>query len=421
MSTHGSLDTVVDVVADLLQERIGLRSDRGLRGRLRRAVREEALRHGDEPRAYVDRLLADRDALQGLMNLVTVQETAFFRHPEQFEVLANDVLPRLPRPVRIWSAACANGQEAYSLAMVLEEQQVEGDVIATDLSTAALQRTAAARYTRRELSGLSAARLERHLTRQGEVWKVDDRVTRRVRTLHHNLLSPLPGEVMSCHVVFCRNVLIYLSYDQCQLFLDRVADALPPTLTLFVGSSETIWQVSDRFRAVQRSGCFIYRPRGPEPAEDRTPHTTPRPRTLPPASSSNRTRRPAKSSGSSRSERAGAEVASARRTIPPQAQAQDPTADIVARLERAGQEAVAVGDHAAAVIAFRKCAYLRPDDPLAQLHLGLALEAAGDGASANRAFAAARHALADAAPEHSPAGLEGYSAAELLHLLDSRR
>ena len=94
-----------------------------------------------------------------------MQETAFFRHPEQFEVLARDVLPTLPQPVKIWSAGCANGQEPFSLAMLLEEQGIAGSVIGTDLSTTALQRTVAARYVTRELSGLSPRRIARHLTR----------------------------------------------------------------------------------------------------------------------------------------------------------------------------------------------------------------------------------------------------------------
>jgi chemotaxis protein methyltransferase CheR len=72
-------------------------------------------------------------------------------------------------------------------------------------------------------------------------------------------------------------------------------------------------------------------------------------------------------------------------------------------------------------VAYRKCAYLAPDDPVAQLHLGLALEAAGDEPSAQRAFAAARQALLRADSTHSAAGFEGYATAELASLLDSRQ
>jgi chemotaxis methyl-accepting protein methylase len=408
MTTGHVLEAVVDTVAELLNLRIGLRPDPTLRGRLRRAIREEASRHGQDPTAYVESLVADGGVLQSLMNQVTVQETAFFRHPEHFDVLAQDVLPELVPPVRIWSAACSNGQEAYSLAMLLAEADVDGTVVATDLSTAALHRTSAARYTRRELSGVSAERLARHFVGDGDAWQVAPAVRSRVKTLHHNLLDPLPREVLGCQVVFCRNVLIYLSPDQVRLFLDRIADDLAPSTTLFVGGAETIWQASQRFEAIRRRNAFIYRQRRSEPPRRdvavvragqpvdarRQPERAERPRPV-------RTPRPrAPSSAGSSSTSSAAEIAV---------------------LEKAAQEAVAAGDYDAATVAFRKCAYLRPHDPLAQLHLGLALEAAGDADAARRAFAASRRALAQAGADLSLEGLEGYTVAELIRLLDSKR
>jgi len=410
MTNSQALETVVDRVAELLHLRIGLRPDRTLRGRLRRAIRDEASRHGHDATTYLDRLAVDGDALQGLMNRVTVQETGFFRHPEQFEVLVRDVLPELSRPVKIWSAGCANGQEAFTLAMILEEQDIDGAVVATDLSTAALQRTTAARYTSRELSGLSPDRLGRHLARVGDFWEFNQQIRARVSTLHHNLLDPLPPAVQDCQVVFCRNVLIYVSPDQAGLFLDRIADTLSSATTLFVGGAETIWQVSDRFKAIHIGDTFIYRERasGSGSVERPTQRERPTdPRPVPTATAVALTARARRESAgpASRAERAPSE---------PQA------AERAALLEKMAQDAFAAGDHDAAVVAFRKCAYLTPDDPMAQLHLGLALEAAGDEASAKRAFAAARRALLDTGPDHSLAGLEGYAAAELLKLLDSK-
>jgi len=411
MTAGHVLETVVDTVAELLNLRIGLRPDPTLRGRLRRAIREEALRHGQDPTAYVESLVADGGVLQSLMNQVTVQETAFFRHAEQFEVLAHDVLPDVAAPVRIWSAACSNGQEAYSLAILLEEAGLDGAVIATDLSTAALERTAAARYNRRELAGVSAERLAQHFTRDGDHWVVDPPVRNRVKTLHHNLLDPLPRDVLGCQVVFCRNVLIYLTPEQVRRFLDRIADDLAPSTTLFVGGAETIWQASERFEALRRRDAFIYRRRDAAPVRrtatvtraassvettTRRTERTERPRPV-------RTPRPR-------------DVSSAG----PASASPSPQGEI-AVLGKAAQAAVAEGDFDAAVIAFRKCAYLQPHDPLAQLHLGLALEAAGDADAAKRAFAASRRALAEAGDGLSMEGLEGYTVAELIRLLDSKR
>jgi len=402
------LDIVVDAVAELLHLRIGLRPDQTLRGRLRRSIHEEASRHGQDPTSFLERLVSDREALQALLNRVTVQETGFFRHPEQFETLVRDVLPTLRPPVRIWSAGCANGQEAYTLAMLLEEADVDGVVFATDLSTQALQRTQAASYARRELAGVSAERLARHFTAVGNHWEVAKPVRDRVRTLHHNLLDPIPPEIHACQVVFCRNVLIYLSVDQVGLFLDRVADCLPPTVTLYVGAAETIWQASDRFRAVHLGGSFVYRRASDRPAP-RVLAKPEQPRLPAPVRRATTTAaRPTPSEARRR----------ARLATQPEIEPEIVDTD---ELERSAQAAFAQGDYERAIVRFRKCAFLRPDDPMAQLHLGLALEATGDEPAARRAFAAARHILVTAGPDPDPAALEGYAATELLRLLDSKR
>ena len=243
---------VVDRVAALLNNRIGLRPEPTLRGRLRRCIRDEAAAYGQDAQTYLDTLVSHEDAVQNLLNQVTVQETAFFRHPDHFDVLAREVLPDLRAPVTIWSAGCANGQEAYSIAMVLEEEGIDGTVGATDLSTMALQRTAAARYATRELSGLSPARQEQHLVGSGSSgWLISDAVRQRVTILRHNLIDPLPDQVLGSQVIFCRNVLIYFSADHMRTFLSRAADDLPACGYLFLGSAETMWSTSSRFETMR--------------------------------------------------------------------------------------------------------------------------------------------------------------------------
>jgi len=414
MTNSRALETLVDQVAELLRQRIGLRPDPTMRGRLRRAVRDEASAQGSDIATYFDALVADRQILQSLLNRVTIQETAFFRHPEHFQVLS-EVLPTLPRPVRIWSAGCANGQEAFSLAMLLEEQGIDGSVIATDLSTAALQRVTTARYTGRELSGLSPDRLARHLTWSTGSWEVNKPIRDRVRSMQHNLLDPLPAEIQSCQVVFCRNVLIYLSAEHARAFLERIADSLATTTTLFLGAAEAVWPFSDRFKAIPVGDTFLYR-QPPVPGVAGTTDAAARIA----ATGSRRTR--FTSTPVTRTAPVIARVKTEPRSSDPvTGSARSESPEPAAVLARAGQEAIAAHDYRAAVVAFRKCAYLVPHDPVAQLHLGLALEAVGDAPSARRAYAAARRALLDADPAHSVAGIEGYATTELLRLLDSKQ
>jgi chemotaxis protein methyltransferase CheR len=414
MTDTQAVETVVDQVAELLHQRIGLRADPTLRGRLFRAVRDEASEHGEDLATYFDTLVSSSGALQGLLDRVTVQETAFFRHPQHFEVLAREVLPTLHRPVTIWSAGCANGQEAFSLAMLLEEQRIDGRVIATDISSAALQRTSAARYTGRELFGLSTQRIARHLTRTGDTWQVNKPIRDRVITLRHNLLDPLPPEIVDCHIVFCRNVIIYLSPEHAGAFLDRIADTLPSATPLFLGAAETIWQISDRFKAVPAADTYVYR-------RSATTETSAERRTGP--SDAGRTRfKGAVVKGAARVAAHDQPKPKSRPTTPAgPANAAPGPVGAAALLARGAQDAIAAGDYDAAVVGFRKCAYLAPHDPVAQLHLGLALQAAGDERSAQRAYAAARRALIEADPAHGAAGIEGIATAELVRLLDSKQ
>jgi chemotaxis protein methyltransferase CheR len=303
--------------------------------------------------------------------------------------------------------------------MLLEEQDIAGRVVGTDISTAALQRAAVASYHARELSGLSPRRIASHLRPTADGWQVNTAIRNRVTILRHNLLDPLPADVQSCHVIFCRNVLIYLSPKHVRAFLDRIANTFPASTPIFLGAAETIWQVSDRFIAVPVGDTFIYRRAIVGSAAAKThaqrtgPADTGRDAAAPPV----RLRRPQLVAGHHQKDsgRSAAGRAEEQPSLEPE------TGSLVEQLAKVAHDAIAVGDFGTAVVAFRKCAYLAPDDPVAQLHLGLALDAAGDEPSAQRAFAAARQALLRADSAHLAEGFEGYATTELASLLDSKQ
>ena len=144
-----------------------------------------------------------RRPASSFFDLVTVQETGFFRHPDHFVVLADHVLPTIDGPVRIWSAACSNGQEPYSLAMVLAERRVDGRVLATDMSTSALRRTREARYLPASSAGSATSARPLHGRVAGGRWAVADEVRQRVdveplQPARSAALPPrrLPGRVL---------------------------------------------------------------------------------------------------------------------------------------------------------------------------------------------------------------------------------
>ena len=271
-------------------------------------------------------------------------------------------------------------------------------MIATDVSTQALRRTSEASYHTRELTGLSSARRDRYLTGgPGGRWEVCKGLRDRVTVQHHNLITdPLPDHVARCQVVFCRNVLIYFSTEHVTAFLTRLAGALAPGACLFLGYAETIWQVAHLFVPIRLGDAFEYHRRrdSPTPSAFRTPARPARPDRRPSAPPS-----PASHAA---------------------VRGDEPAAPSPA-LVQAGQAAGAGCDRQAAIGEFRRYAFLEPDQPIAHLQLGLALEAAGDRPSAQRAYRAARSALDRCEAPAVESALGGYRVEELIRLLDSKQ
>jgi len=359
------------MVVALMADTIGLRPDDAFRGRTEAAVREEAKAAGLAVEVLAARLRADAVARQSLVNRITVQESSFFRDPGQFEALQNVVLPALAdagvTSVRLWSAGCANGQEPYSLAMVLEECGVAGEVVATDVSTQALSTARRAVYTTSELRGLDGDRRARFLRRTDEDgrWQVTDEVRARVRFSHHNLLLPPPPfGATSSHVVFCRNVVIYFDPATVRQVVGRIADLLPDDGWLFLGYSETLFDVPTALRLTPLGGAFAYR----RPS-------TPRPAPMPEAVGRNDL------AGTTDGEGGG-----------PRADGGDRRTR--EELGTAGRAALLAGAPALAVTFFRRAVYLRPDDPSTHVDLAGALRAVGDLREATRSLDAGRAAIA---------------------------
>lgn len=418
-------DRALEQAARLLSRRVGLRSDPAIRARLTRAVRDEAERRDLDVASYVARLDTDGAALQDLLDRVTVQETSFFRDPGQFDALARDVLPTLAstgRPVRVWSAGCANGQEAYSLAMVLAESDLPGwEVVATDISTRALRRTERARYQQRELSGLTPERRDRFMVERGAEWEVVPTLRSRVSVQANNLaVDPPPVPPGLCDVVFCRNVLIYFGRDDVVALLRQWARWLPPGAYLFLGYSETLWQVTDHFELVRLGDAFVYRngpaARGPMALSASLRTMAPRRLDPPPLD-----RPPLDRPPESAAPPAAAVKPHADQDRPEPAIVVGPPDDGSAGAAmEAGAAALARGDPDEAVRCFRRAVYLDSDLPLAHLHLGLALEEVGQDVAARRSFAAARAALDRVGPGALEEGLEGYHVDELIRLLETK-
>lgn len=408
-------DRAVDRAAEVLGRHAGLQFDTTSRDRLARALDDLAREHGTGTDELARELAPGTPVFAELRDRATLQETSWFRDPPWWDAVARTLLPAAAeraraagRPVVLWSAGCAHGQEAYSLAIACEEAGISDyRVVATDLARPATERAAAGVYAERELRGLSDARRRRWLAPAPGGFAVDGRLRERVEVVHRNAAAAPPIADGACALVLCRYVLIYLAPGAVRDVLGHVERALEPEGHLMIGAAESLWHLSDRFELVTFPAAFAYRVRRDAPrvpARDRAPTGT----------------RAAGTTGA----RAGAGPRDPGRPAVPRAAggrartADDGDAAPAALLAR-GEAALAAGDVAAAAAAFRGAAYLDPDDPIAHLQLGLALERAGD-PGAQRAFRAAWGALRDADPGALRAVLGGYRAEELVHLVAAK-
>lgn len=261
-------------LAALLLERAGLKITPDGYHSLRLALATRMPVAGiSDPEVYVQRLrdIGGEQELRSLVPLVTVGHTEFFRDPKQFRALERFILPQLlakarreMRRVCIWSAGCATGEEPYSVAMVMAELgalAVEVDLWATDLNLAAVESARMGRFSVRRSSGISSERLERFFHPVEDGMEVQPTLREYVRFEGQNLAAPsfdavTPG---SLDLILCRNVIIYFDLPTIRSLMDRFLVALRPGGLLFLGYSESLFKVYDRFEMIEVDGAFVYR------------------------------------------------------------------------------------------------------------------------------------------------------------------
>jgi len=230
-------------------------------GRLARRLEQcQAASYGD----YF-KLLAGGSAPQEVqiaIDLLTTNETYFFREPRHFDFLRAQVAKHpVSQPLRIWSAAGSTGEEAYSIAMVLEDIRSghPWEVVASDISTRVLQRARAGHYPMERARNVPADYLRRFCLKgegpQAGTLLVERSLREKVRFLQVNLNATLPT-LGTFDIVFLRNVLIYFNVETKQRVVARVLSTLKPGGWLFIGHSESLNGIDE---AVEMVAPAIYR------------------------------------------------------------------------------------------------------------------------------------------------------------------
>jgi len=236
---------------------------------VRRLTRRMHIARRENLEEYHQYLRATADEVQRLFGDLLISVTTFFRDPDTFQVLADEIIPRLFKNkdsddcVRVWVPGCATGEEAYSIVMLLLEEAGRRDlrpdiqVFASDLDGAALAMAREGRYPAVIETDVSEERLKRFFHREGQHFRVRREVRDLVLFATHSLLKDPPFSRLD--LISCRNLLIYLDRDLQQQALTTCNYALLPGGFLFLGSSENADSPPGLFRAVNRS-ARIYEP-----------------------------------------------------------------------------------------------------------------------------------------------------------------
>ena len=257
-------------IRGLIETRSGILFDdsreRFFSSRVREHAMARKLAHGTDLLRLIRNSNVEYDAL--LQRLLT-QETSFFRYPAAFEALEKKVLPELhmkkfwesPRSLRIWSAGCATGEEAFSIAMTVADALEFADawnihILATDISRPALEHAEHGVYDERELEAVNPRQRELYFSRSGAQVVVKPRIRSLVTFAPMNLAQVVYMGKFDC--IFCMNVLIYFSEELQAQLMQRFYEYLEPGGYLFLGHAESVSKAEVKFETHVYRDARIY-------------------------------------------------------------------------------------------------------------------------------------------------------------------
>lgn len=268
----------------LVTRRSGSALSRQQRERVGEAAK--ALLTGRTVGALVVHLDSREGALEllGLLSAASVHKTDLFRDEGQLEALEAHVLAPLARegrPLELWSAGCATGEEVATLLLLLARVGAHPDsrVLGTDLSSLALARARTLAFSAEAMRRVPTGLAAQHFEKDGEVFRLSRRLAGRARFLQHNLMeTPYPFAEASrgFDVIMCRNVLIYFTPEAAERTVGLLGERLSPTGTLVLSAAEPILKPRADLETVRVGGTFFYSPR--RAAEARPVEVVPPPR-----------------------------------------------------------------------------------------------------------------------------------------------
>lgn len=219
--------------------------------------------------AEVMRKRTDENLLADITDAMTTNESSFFRDQRPFDQFRQIVLPKYlqaraaVKRLRIWSAACSNGQEPYSLAMILDEERAKLagwhiEIVATDLCRDVLDKAQQGIYTQFEVQrGLPITMLVKNFTQVGDKWQIAKSVRDQIKFQQFNLLDDM-RPLGQFDIIFCRNVLIYFDQPTKTKVLENMVKQMPADGVLYLGGAETVLGITQAFKPMENQrGLYI--------------------------------------------------------------------------------------------------------------------------------------------------------------------
>ena len=268
---------------------------------LRRIDRRMMVNEVQRFKQYLSILEENGQEAEALYQELLIGVTGFFRDPEAFDLLRTEVIPHLfanhggNDPVRIWHACCATGEEAYSVAMLVQEYleekelQTKVQIFATDLDEGAINQARAGVYTSTIENEVSKTWLHKYFTRIDDNWQVAKQLRELIVFAHHNIIKDPPFSRLDFLV--CRNFLIYLNPEMQKRLITLFHQVLRPGGFLFLGSAETVGLQSSLFAPVDKKWKIFSRQNGEHRSDFPFPFFGPI-RRLPGMTTSSRTAEP---------------------------------------------------------------------------------------------------------------------------------
>ena len=245
-----------------------------IENRLANRIKELNLKSYSEYYNYLRFDASKRVELNKLFEVVTTNETSFYRNPPQLQVFQNVVLKGLidecrkagRKKLRIWSAGCSTGEEPYTLAIILHEvlrHEIGGwdiKITANDLSEAVLATARRGVYTEYALRTTPKDIVSRYFTKEDTSYKIDPKLKHIVSFGQINLSDRFQlSRVEKSQIVFCRNVIIYFDDEMKRKVINAFYDNLVPSGSLLIGHSESLHNISRAFKPEHYTGTIVYR------------------------------------------------------------------------------------------------------------------------------------------------------------------